>query len=103
MINALGLSIDTNFSAIKKAHFDMVEDHKRKIIKQKTLTYLISEKLIKYDKLMAEQVITLASDPIMRLFFADQDSRYDSAFNLTKPYNLITVSYTHLDVYKRQT
>lgn len=90
MINALGLSIDTNFSAIKKAHFDMMEDHKRKIIKQKTLTYLISEKLIKYDKLMAEQVITLASDPIMRLFFANQDSRYDSAFNLTKPYNLIT-------------
>lgn len=91
MVNALGLkNIDTNFSAIEKAHFDMLMDFKNKIIKQKTLTYLISEKLIKYDPAMAEQILTLVNDPIMRLFFANQESKYDSAFNLIKPYNLIT-------------
>ena len=91
MVNALGLkNIDTNFSAIEKAHFDMLMDFKNKIIKQKTCTYLISEKLIKYDPAMAEQILTLVNDPIMRLFFANQESKYDSAFNLIKPYNLIT-------------
>lgn len=90
MINALGLSIDTNFSAIEKAHFDMLLDFKNKVMKQKTLTYMVSKKLIKYDHVMAEQILTLINDPIMRLFFANQDSKYDSSFNLNKPYNLIT-------------
>lgn len=90
MLNVLGLSIDTNFRAIEKAHYDMLKDYENRIIHQKTLTYLISEKLVKYDKTTAEQVMTLANDSTMRLFFATQESRYDSAFNLTKPYNLIT-------------
>ena len=68
----------------------MIKDYENRIIHQKTLTYLISEKLVKYDKTTAEQVMTLANDSTMRLFFATQESRYDSAFNLTKPYNLIT-------------
>ena len=38
------------------------------IIHQKTLTYLITKKLVKYDKTTAEQVMTLANDSTMRLF-----------------------------------
>ena len=71
MLNVLGLSIDTNFRAIEKAHYDMLKDYENRIIHQKTLTYLISEKLVKYDKTTAEQVMTLANDSTMRLFFCN--------------------------------
>ena len=90
MMKALRLSIDTNFSAVQKAHDDMLEDYRNKKIKIKTLTYLVSEKLPRYDAFMAEQILTLKKDKMARLFFASEDTKIDLAFNLTKPYNLIT-------------
>lgn len=84
------LKIENSPRYIDKAHLDMLNDKKNGLIKQCTLTYLISEKLKYYDKKLSEDLMTLRSDSMMRLFFANQDTKIDQAFNLNKPYNLIT-------------
>lgn len=84
------LTMNTNPWAVERAHNDMLDDKKNGLIKKYTLTYLISKKLKVYDEKLAKNIMTLKSDPMMRLFFANDDTKFDQAFNLNKPYNLIT-------------
>ena len=89
MVRALGLRISVDYNAIVQAHTEMIKDVKNKIIPRATFTSFI-EKLEKYDEYIARQIITLRRTKIGRLFYATEDTKYDSSFNLNKQYNLIT-------------
>lgn len=86
---ALNERTQINFMQINRAHEDMLAAKKEGEIKQCTLPLLLHY-LHSYDSLLSDQVMSLAIDPIARLFFASQKTRIDQSFNLNKMYNLIT-------------
>lgn len=100
MVHILKLQQATDFDAIEKAHRDMLLDKKNKKIRQCTLTYLLEEKLPKYDSYIGKQILTLRNDTMMRLFFATKDTDITNAFTLNKAYNLITFEKLPSDIKK---
>lgn len=74
---------------INSAFDDMTKDVETGKQKQMTFTSLL-EHLKAYDEDVANLVLSTRRDPIARLFFANQDTKIDKAFNLNKRYNLVT-------------
>lgn len=102
MISALSRALNKDqqisFYHINDAYEDMKQEYQNGQITQMTFTTLL-EKLMKYEPDLAKQVLSLKSDPIARLFFADQDTAIDAAFNLNKMYNLVT--FAEVPVYSK--
>lgn len=89
MVRALDLRVSVDYNAIVQAHTEMISDVKNKILTRATFSSFI-EKLGKHDEYVAKQIITLKRTKIGRLFYATEETKYDSSFNLNKQYNLIT-------------
>lgn len=102
MISALSRALNKDqqisFYHINDAYEDMKQEYKKGQLKQLTFTTLL-EKLMKYEPDLAKQVLSLKTDPIARLFFADQDTAIDTPFNLDKMYNLVT--FAEVPVYSK--
>ena len=81
---------------IDKAYDDMLKLKNDGKIKQLTLTVL-GECLLKRDRAVAENLLSLRKDPMARLFFGDDDTDISNAFRIDRPYNLIT--FARLPVY----
>lgn len=89
LCKAIDDRLKINLYDVDRAHEDMLNDYKNNIIKQLTFTHLV-QKFEKYDTYNAQQLRSLKKDPYIRLFFAEEDTVVDVAFNLTKPFNLVT-------------
>lgn len=98
MVRALDLDMSINYNAMEMAHNDMMDDLRQNRINKPTFTYLIQEKLAKYDEYISKQVMVLRSDSMARLFFASEETKYDQTFNLNKQYNLITFAKVSMPV-----
>lgn len=94
---ALHDGVSIRYHEIEQAHFDMLDDLKDKKLKRATFTVYLEKYLMRYDEFLAKELLTLRTNPYGRLFFADENTQYDAAFNLTKYYNLITFHELPID------
>lgn len=65
-------------------------------IKQLAMTHLVNY-LMEFDPGTASNVKSLKNDPMARLFYGDDQTDISQAFNLEKPYNLVT--FARMPVY----
>lgn len=89
LVRAVNPGKQINLFDVDRAHADMMVEYKAGNIKQPTFSCLVDHYKT-YDQFNGEQLLSLMNDPYGRLFFANDETRIDTAFNLRKSYNLVT-------------
>ncbi|MDQ0362472.1 ATP-binding protein [Breznakia pachnodae] len=90
LLRAVNMHHEGIFQKVEEAHRAMITDLQLGKIKKLSFTYLIEYKLMEIEPMVAKELLTLREDSMGRLFFSDEHTTFDEAFNLNKMYNLVT-------------